>query len=176
MGKSSPKLPKAGPLEQRQADFLQQQQTGVMQPIQKALLPAAMGPATQAFNTKLTAPERQTIEAQYKQSGNDIMNQAGGRGGMLRRAMTMNDLSRANTVSSAANQAKQQGIQRALGLLGPAGFTGANTNVQAGQSLVGAEQNRAQMGAQAAASQNQGKGQMAGGLAGAGLMAGMMMM
>jgi len=176
MGKSSPKLPKAGPMEQQQAEFLKSQKENVMDPTQKALMPVALPAAVQGFNTNLTAPERQTIEGQYKQSGNDIVNGAGGRGGMLRKAMTMNDLSRATTVATAANNAKQMGIQRALGLLGPAAFPGANTAVSAGQGLVGSEQNRAQMGQQAAASQNAGKGQMAGSLGGAALMAGMMMM
>ena len=176
MGKSSAKLPKPGPFEQQQAAMLQNQRENIMDPTQKALMPLALPAAAQGFNTNLTAPDRQTIEAQYKQSGNDIVNQAGGRGGMLRKAMTMNDIGRAGTVATAANNAKQMGIQRALGLLGPAAFPGANTAVSAGQGLVGSEQNRALRGQQAAASQNAGKGQAAGGLAAAGLMAGMMMM
>ena len=175
MGKSSAKLPKPGPFEQQQAAMLQNQRENIMDPTQKTLMPLALPAAAQGFNTNLSAPDRQTIEAQFKQSKNDILSQ-NQRGGLLRKNMTMNDIGRANTVATAANNAKQMGIQRALGLLGPAAFPGANTAVSAGQGLVGSEQNRAQMGQQAAASQNAGKGQAAGGLAAAGLMAGMMMM
>ena len=165
MGKSSGKvkLPAPGPLEQAQADFLNSQRTGVIEPVQNALMPSALPAAIQGFNTSLAPPDRQTIEAQYKQSGQDIMNQAGGRGGMLRRAMTMNDLGRAETVANAASNARQLGIQRALGLLGPAAFPGANTVIQGGQAAASGEQARRAEAANAAAGSNAGKGSMIGG-------------
>lgn len=163
--------PKPGPLEIAQADFLKSQKANVLDPIQSALMPAALPAASQAFNTTLTAPDRETIEGQFQQSKNDIINNAGGRGGFLRKAMTQNDISRAQAVSSAANQAKQTGISRALGLLGPAGFPGANTTISAGQGLVGSEQNRMNLGAQQQAAQGQGMGSLIGGLGSLGLAA-----
>lgn len=165
MGKGKVKMPGPGPLENEQAKFLRGQRENVIEPVQAALMPAALPGAIQAFSTKLEAPDREALEGQFSQAKNSIMDQAGGRGGFLRRAMTMNDIARAQTVGNAAVNARQQGITRALGLLGPAAFPGANTTLQAGQGLVNSEQGRAQMAAQASAQQGQGIGSAIGGLA-----------
>jgi len=158
------KLPGPGPLETEQAEFLKGQRRDVIEPIQAALLPAALPGAIQAFRTKLDAPEREALEGQYAQAGRDIMSGVGGRGGQLRNLMSLNAMDRARSISNAAINARQTGIQRSLGLLGPAAFPGAQSVLSAGQGLVGSERDRANMAAQAASQQAAGKGNALGGL------------
>ena len=157
MGKSSTPKVKIGPMEIEQADFLRQQRKNVIEPVQGALMPAALPEAIQAFSTKLEAPDREAIEGQFKQVKNDVM-ASGARGGMLRRNMTLADTERARAVSSAATNARQTGIARALGLLGPAAFPGAQTVIGGMSDLTGGERSRAAANAQMAAQSQQGLG------------------
>lgn len=161
---------KPGPLEKEQAAFLKQQRHDVIEPIQAAGIPAAMPGFVQAFQTSLAAPDRQAIEGQFKQSMNDVMAGAGGRGGMLRRAMTDVSRARAETVANAVNQARQLGISRSLGLLGPAGFPGASTVINAGNQAAATEAQRRFQNAQMQAQAGSSKGGFAGGLMGLGSM------
>ena len=172
MGKSSPKV-KIGPLEKEQADFMRSQRKDLIEPVQGALMPLALPSAMQAFDTRLMAPDREAIEGQFNQAKNDIM-AGGARGGLLRRAMTQADIGRAGAVSRAAVQARQQGIERGLGLLGPAAFPGANTTMSAANSLVGGEQSRNAANAQMKAQGQAQTGQAIGTLAGLAGMAAMM--
>lgn len=164
MGKGSTPKIKIGPMEIEQADFLRQQRKNVIEPVQGALMPAALPGAIQAFDTKLMAPDREAIEGQFKQVKNDVM-ASGARGGMLRRNMTLADTERARAVSSAAQQARQTGISRALGLLGPAAFPGAQTVIGGMGNLAAGEQSRAAQNAQLAAQNQSGFGSALGGLA-----------
>lgn len=157
MGKSSTPKVKIGPMEIEQADFLRQQRKNVIEPVQGALMPAALPGAIQAFSTKLEAPDREAIEGQFKQAKQDTM-ATGARGGMLRRNMTAIDNARAQTVSNAAVQARQTGIARALGLLGPAAFPGAQTVIGGMSDLTGGERARASANANMAAQNQSGLG------------------
>lgn len=164
MGKSGTPKVKIGPMEIEQADFLRQQRRNVIEPVQGALMPAALPGAIQAFSTKLEAPDREAIEGQFKQVKNDVM-ASGARGGMLRRNMTLADTERARAVSSAASQARQTGISRALGLLGPAAFPGAQTVIGGMGDLASGERSRAGANAKLAAENQSGLGGALGGLA-----------
>jgi hypothetical protein len=164
MGKGGTPKVKIGPLEVEQAQFLRQQRENVIEPVQGALMPAALPGAVQAFSTKLEAPDREAIEGQYSQLRKDI-GASGARGGLLRRNMTLADQERARTVSNAAVMARQTGIARALGLLGPAAFPGAQAVTAAGGQLAGGEQSRAAQNAQLQAQSQGGLGSALGGLA-----------
>ena len=144
MGKSAPQI-KTSQAETNQANNLDWLQTNVQKPIVNTALPQALPALSQAFDTKLAAPDRQNIEDQYAQSKQDILNNAGARGGMLQQSLKDNMLGRASDIASAQNQARQTGITRALGLL-PAGFPGADTTLGASGQLagLGAQRNAAQ--------------------------------
>lgn len=146
MGKSSkaPKIP-VSPAETAQADNIKFLQSHVQEPIIGAVLPNALGPLSQAFDTTLSAPDRQNIEQQYSGARKEILNNSGSRGGMMQKNLKDAMLGRASDIAFAQNQAKQQGINRALGLM-PAGFPGADSTLAAGGQLAsqGAQRNAAQ--------------------------------
>jgi hypothetical protein len=145
MPKQSAPTIKTPQAETAQANNLYWLQDNVQKPIIDAALPNALPNLSQAFDTKLAAPDRQNIEDQYAQSKQDILNNAGARGGMLQQSLKDNMLGRASDIASAQNQARQTGINRALGLL-PAGFPGADSTLAASGQLanLGGQRNAAQ--------------------------------
>lgn len=158
---------KPGPLEKEQAKFLQTQRTGIIEPAQATLFAPALGAAAQGFDTSLGARDRQALEGQYNQARNNIL-QTGARGGLMQNMLTNTDNARAESVANAINQARQTGISRGLGALGPTAFPGAQSIIAGGQ---GAAQSEAQRIAQNAQNKiagqqaaGQGLGSMLGGL------------
>ena len=144
MGKSS--APKIGvsPSEAAQANNIQYLQENVQKPIINDVLPKALPALSQAFDTTLSTPDRQNIEDQYTQAHNEVLNNAGARGGMLQKGLKDVMIGRASDVGAAQNAARQTGIQRALGLM-PAGFPGADSTLSAAGQLAqtGAQRNAA---------------------------------
>jgi hypothetical protein len=145
MGKSSAPKIQTSPAETAQANNIEWIQNAIQKPIVDTVLPKALGPLSQAFDTSLSAPDRQNIEQQYSGARNEILNNSGARGGMMQKNLKDAMLGRASDIAYAQNQAKQQGITRALGLM-PAGFPGADSTLAASGQLSGqgAQRNAAQ--------------------------------
>jgi hypothetical protein len=148
-------------LEKTYLDPLMQQQFPM---IQEAL-------ATNPFRTTLSAADRAPIEGQYNQARQSLMNTAIP-GGQLRRSMQGLERDRAQSIASAANQARQLGIGRALQLSSGtmptmASTTGLEQSAMSGlgnaaQMFNQRQQSQQQAGAQSAA----GWGSLAGGALG----------
>lgn len=153
--------PKAGPVERGLASLFSQQRRR-FGPVQRDIIGAARGPLLEAFRTDLSPQDRETIEGQFGQARESTLSNVPGRGGLMNRMLGNLDIERARTVSNAANQARQVGIQRALATLGPAGAPGLGM-FGAGQGLAQLEQGRTQMGAQAGGALGGGLGGLLGG-------------
>ena|SRR3990167_3136495 len=174
MGGSAPK-PKVSPAETAMADIAKRQDLRSQMlekewedPFRQMMMPQIMQTIGQnPFQTTLSAADRAPIEGQFKQAQSALMN-TGQRGGGLRSAMSGLERDRAVAISNAANQARQQGIGRALQFAG-----GALPNIGSIQGLEGSAQKGLQASAdmfntrdqqRMAAQQqaNQGKSQMIG--------------
>lgn len=122
------------------------------------------------YQTTLPANDRQTIEGQYSQARNQVLN-SGTRGGQLQSRLAGLSRDRATAVSGATIDARQRGIERALGLV-PSAIPNAGQQMGTRAQLGSNEQNRlntiAQMKAQASQSQGAGLGSLLG--AGMGLL------
>lgn len=181
---SAPKI-KTSPYEQVLADVGKRQdlraqtlESQFEDPLRNLMTPQIMGAlGTNPFQTSLAASDRAPLETQFNQAKNSLLNTAQ-RGGALRSAMSGLERDRAATIGGAANQAKQLGINRALGFSGAA-FPNSQTMEQLAMGGLGqantSANNRlaqnAQMKQQASQSKNSGMGS----LAGAGLGAAMML-
>lgn len=135
-----PKSGGAAKVEPSPADIQQAQTLKMLrETVMKPIIGATIGPATSAlggaFETNLTAPEREAIEGQFGQARENIIGQSGARGGMLQKQLIGLDTARAKDVSSAINQARQRGTERALTLL-PSAYPGANTTIGAQGDLA----------------------------------------
>ena len=184
MGKGgSPKI-KTSPLEKQQAEIAKRQdlraqtmEAEYLDPIRGIVTPQILGAlGTNPFQTSLNAADRHTLESQFNQGKANLMNTAAP-GGLLRSQMAGLERDRALGIAGAANQARQQGIGRALqfaqGALPSAAGTTAQENA-AMQGLQGANasaSNRAMQQAQMKQQSDAGKGQLAGTLGKAALSA-----
>jgi hypothetical protein len=170
MGKSAPKQ-KAGPLE-NQAVAQNAQLWAAGEPIRASVIPNAVNTlATQnPFSTALPGSARGTYEKQFGQAKNSIMNSAGGRGGMLRRALVDNANSRAGAIAKASDDYRQLGIERAMGLI-PSALPNAAATMGGQQQLVSGEQARNKGNVAMQAQGQQATGEGIGSLAGLGMMA-----
>ena len=138
MGGSAPKQ-KVSPSEIAMADIAKRQDLRSQMlekewedPFRQMMMPQIMQTIGQnPFQTTLSAADRAPIEGQFKQAQASLMD-TGQRGGGLRSAMRGLERDRAMAISSAANQARQQGIGRALQFAG-----GALPNVGSIQGLEG---------------------------------------
>jgi hypothetical protein len=170
-GGGSPTIPQS-PSDKAQAKILEALEKSVGVPIRNAVVPQALqtlgGPGV--YQTELPATDRGTIEGQYSQARNQILN-TGTRGGQLQSRLADLSRDRANAVSGATIDARQRGIERALGLV-PAAIPNAGQQMSTRSALGSNEQNRlntiAQMNAQASQSQGAGIGSLLG--AGLGLL------
>lgn len=179
MGKSKAPKVKTSPLEQASADIAKRQDVRAQKmeqqwidPIRGVVTPQilqALG--TNPFQTTLNAADRHTLEAQYGQAKNQLMNTAAP-GGQLRSQMAGLERDRAQAIGNAANQARQLGLGRALQFAGGALPTNASLSAQeqgAMSGLTAANQTasqRALANAQAQSQEAQGKGKGLGGLLG----------
>lgn len=159
---------KASPAEVQQAANLKFQLENVQKPIVGATIGPAIGALSGAFDTSLSAPERETIEGQFGQARENIIGQSGARGGMLQKQLVGLDTARAQDVSSAINQAKQRGTERALTLL-PSAFPGASSTMAAQGNLARLGNERNVASAQQAAEGQRSLFSGIGGLLGLGL-------
>lgn len=159
------------PTDAAQAAILNNLEATVGQPIRDVVMPQVLstlaGPGV--FQTTLPAADRQAIEDQFKQAEGNIY-ATGQRGGQLNQQLTDLNSARAGSVAEATANAKQLGIERALGLV-PAGIPNASTTMSAMSALGNSEQSRLNAEAQMAAQQDAAKGSGMGSLAGAGMMA-----
>lgn len=165
MDKGGPKI-KESPADKAQAAYLQNLEATVGQPIRNTIMPQALrtlgGPGV--FDTTLPAADRQVIEDQFKQAQKNTMN-TGVRGGQLYSQMAQNNRDRATAVAGATTQAKNQGIERSLGLV-PTAFPTATAQLGAQQGIGGHQTTRNLTQAQLDAQAQQQKGQSMGGLLG----------
>lgn len=170
MSKGGGSIP-GSPTDKEQAKILKGLEANVGVPVRQTIMPSALetlgGPGV--YQTTLPASNREAIEAQFKQAQNSIMN-SGTRGGQLQSRMADLARDRAATVSGATNQAKQVGIERALGLV-PAAIPSAQSRLATGAQIGSTEQNRLNSQAQMEAQNQAGKGQGAASLVGTGMMA-----
>jgi len=183
MGKSAPKI-KQSPYEKEMATIARQQQDRAMflqggweDPLRQQMQPQISEALAQnPYSTKLSAANRGAIEGQYNQAKQSTMNTAAP-GGLLRSQMAGLERDRANAISGASSQARETGIQRALGSAAGA-LPGAQlTNSMSGQALQGlsnANQTAADRAKEQAKSNNakgSETGEAAGGLASMAMMA-----
>lgn len=164
----SPSIPNS-PSDKAQAKILTELEKTVGVPIRNVVMPQALqtlgGPGV--FQTELPATDRQAIEDQFSQAKNSILN-SGTRGGQLNAQLANNARDRATAVSGATIDARQRGIERALGLV-PSAIPNAATQMNARSQSASTEQARLNANAQMEAQQQAAKGQGIGGLLGTGL-------
>lgn len=174
-GKGGAAKVKTSPLEQAQADIAKRQDTRAQQmesqyldPIRGVVTPQilqALG--TNPFSTDLNAADRHTLEAQFGQAKNNLMNTAAS-GGQLRSQMAGLERDRALAIGNAANQARQLGLGRALQFAGgalpsQAGVTGQEQTALSGLSAANqSASQRAMQNAQIGQQNAAGIGQLVG--------------
>jgi len=156
---------KPGPLEKEQAKFLQTQRENIIQPAQATLFGPALAAASQGFETSLSPRDRQTLEGQFAQNRSNIL-QSGQRGGLMQQMLSNTDTARAESVANAINQARQTGISRGLGAIGPTAFPGAQSIIAGGQNAAQSEAQRIAANQQNKIAAQQAAGQGKGGLIG----------
>ncbi len=121
MGKSAPRVSQS-PYEKIMAEVAWEQQLrakelqkGWEDPLRQQVQPQiSQALAQNPFSTKLSAADRGAYEGQYNQAKQTLMNTTGP-GGLLRSQMAGLERDRANAISGAASQARETGLQRALG-------------------------------------------------------------
>ena len=149
-----------GPLEKQQAESLRELEETVARPIRQTVMPGALqtlgGPGV--FQTDLPGAERDVIEQQFRQARNATLSGSGARGGQLRQSLVGLERGRAADIGMATNQARQRGVERALGIIG-SGLPSYSSVMGAQGNLVSGEQGRnmanAQSKAQAQAANSQ---------------------
>ena len=144
------------------SDIENQFSTPIRQMITPSVLQTLGGPGV--FQTTLPSSDRDAIEKQFGQAQKQIQNNVPVRGGELNSQLADLQKQRAFSVSQATNQAKQLGINRALGLI-PTALPNANATMDAAGGIAGRDQQRSAANAQMQNQQNQAKGQEAGKMA-----------
>ena len=169
---------KTSPLEQAAADIAKRQDARAqimeqqyLDPIRGLVTPQilqALG--TNPFQTSLSAAARAPLESQYNQAKSSLMNTAT-RGGQLQSLRSSLERDRAQSIGNAANQAREQGIGRALqfasgALPTQAGVTGQTQTALQGLSAANqSATQRALAQAQQQQASSAGKGNLLGTLA-----------
>jgi hypothetical protein len=155
------------PSDKQQAKILKEIEATFGKPMRDVISPQAIGALANqnAFSTEMPGSTRDTYERQFDVAKRNIMNEAGGRGGMLRQSLVNNENSRAGTIAKATDDYRQLGIERALGLI-PSALPNANAQMQA-RGQIASNQNaintaNAQMANQGSQSMMSGLGGLAG--------------
>ena len=141
-GGSAPKI-KPSPLETESANQMREYYQTFQQPAQAAVGPQVMQGfgENQLFSKEPDAYARDTLEKQFGQAKNQILNNAPVRGGRLAQAMTGLAKDRAMGVSGLYAQKGAEARGNLLNML-PAIFPNAGANQAGMQNLAGLDANR----------------------------------